>query len=121
MQVRLGFYIVLLASIVGAVGFLLWRENSRATELESLRQFKTQAETDISTLKQQGELLDKLIAEKVQKEVARRQQRAVINQALEEASREEPVVRDYLNEPLPDGVRAAYSRKGDSAQPAGTD
>lgn len=121
MQVRLGFYIVLLASIVGAVGFLLWRENSRTKELTELRAQTAGQERALDALEAQGKLLDSIIQTKVKQEVARRTARATINEEVKGVAREEPVVREYLDAPVPDSVRNVFLRPRGEAQSLGPD
>ncbi len=121
MTARLVSYIVLLASIVGAVGFLLWRENSRTKELTELRAQTAEQERSIEALEAQGKLLDEIIAQRVKQEVARRTARAAIHNEIQEVAREEPVVRSYLESSIPSELRNVYTRTRGEAQPTGPD
>ena len=121
MTARPLFYILLFAALVGAVGFLVLREGSRAAELERLRQTTAQQTQDITQLKAQAEDLDAMMTEKIRTEVTRRIGRAQVNAAVQEAAREEPVVRDYLDQPVPASVRNAYRRTVRDAAADGTD
>lgn len=117
MTARPLFYILLFAALVGAVGSMLWREHTRTKELVELRAWKTQAEQDIATLSERANEMDELMTEKIRTEVSRRMVRSQVNAAVQEAAREEPVVRDYLEQPIPQRVRDAY-RNGARPQPA---
>lgn len=117
MTARPLFYILLFAALVGAVGYLIVREGTRAAELQELRTWKTQAEQDLNTLSERAQEMDALMTEKIRTEVGRRMVRAQTNAAVQEVAREEPVVRDYLDERIPSRLRDAYLR-GARPEPA---
>lgn len=94
-------FLILLA--LGAGGYAVYSYQSMSKQVAKIDEYKQEAEDAKAAVNK----LSEEVVRKADLDAAIRSRRQTVHIQLDKVTNEDPVSRDYLSEPIPDGVRNA--------------